>query len=118
MEGLLLLLIAGLAAGFVSGLLGVGGGIVMVPVMHYLLGVPFAEATVLSLFVIMVQSPIGLWRHQRKGAVNWAIGAWLTIGGISGIILGRWLQPMVETMWLKVLFGLVMAVTPQISATA
>ncbi len=109
MEDLALLLIAGLAAGFASGLLGVGGGIVMVPVMHYLLGIPFAEATVLSLFVIMIQSPIGLWRHQRRGVVDWAIGAWLTVGGVSGVILGRSLQPMIETSWLKVLFGTVMA---------
>ena len=109
MDDLLLLLIAGLAAGVVSGLLGVGGGIVIVPVLHYLLGIPFADATALSLFVIMVQAPIGLWRHHGKGAVDWRLGAWLTVGGVGGVVLGRWLQPQIEVPWLKLLFGVVMA---------
>lgn len=102
------LLLAGLVAGFASGLLGVGGGIVMVPMLHYVIGIPFAEATLLSLFVIMVQAPMGVWRHHRKGAVDWQLGSWLTVGGVSGVILGRWLQPQIAVPWLKVLFAAIM----------
>ncbi len=102
------LLIAGLGAGFVSGLLGVGGGIVMVPVLHYFLGVSFAEATALSLFVIMVQAPIGILRHHQKNAVDWRIGGWLIVGGFPGVVVGIWLQPQIAVPWLKVLFAVVM----------
>ncbi len=104
-----ILLAAGLAAGIISGLFGVGGGIVMTPVLHYILGFSWVDAVALSLFVIMVQSPVGLWRHHKKGAVAWRTGAALAAGGVAGVLVGHWLLPQLHIPWLKLAFALLLA---------
>lgn len=110
MIGLLLALAAaGLAAGFVSGLMGVGGGIIMTPVLHYLAGYTWPEAVALSLFVIAVQAPVGLWRHHGKGVVKMRMALPLVAGGIGGVALGIWLEPRVGVPALKIFFALLMA---------
>lgn len=105
MELWLILILTGLAAGFVSGLLGVGGGIVITPVLHYLLDYTWADAVALSLFAMMVYAPIGIIRHRQKGAVDLRIGRWLILGGVAGVALGHWLLPHIAVLWLKVGFG-------------
>ncbi len=102
-------LLVGLAAGIISGLLGVGGGIVITPVLHYGVGMDWADAVALSLFVIAVQSPIGVWRHARKGAVDWRLAIPLTLGGAGGVALGHWLLPRTPVTALKVLFAALLA---------
>ncbi len=77
----------------------------MVPVMHYVLGVPWHEATAYSLLAIGVMSPLAVWQHARRGAVSWRLGAWLAAGGAGGLVLGDWLEPRVPVAMLKVLFG-------------
>lgn len=105
MEDWLILVLAGLAAGFVSGLIGVGGGIVITPVLHYLLGFAWVDAVALSLFAMMVYAPIGIIRHRQKGAVDLRLGGWLIVGGVGGVALGHWLLPHLAVPWLKVAFG-------------
>jgi uncharacterized membrane protein YfcA len=89
--------------------LGIGGGIVLVPVLHYLLGFEWVEATQLSLVAIMVQSPTGVWQHARRGAVDWKVAIPLCVAGLLGVFIGDALQPLIEVRWLKVLFALLMA---------
>lgn len=103
-----LLLAVGLCAGIVSGLFGVGGGIVMTPVLHYILDHSWADAVALSLLVIAVQAPLGLWRHHKKGAVHFAIAIPLAIGGLGGVALGHWLLPQIDVPWLKVAFAVLL----------
>lgn len=104
-----LFLAVGLAAGVCSGLFGIGGGIVMTPVLHYGLGLPWSHAVALSLLAIALQSPVGVWLHARRGAVRWAMGAWLAAGGALGVALGAWLIARIGTPWLKLAFALLMA---------
>jgi uncharacterized protein len=103
------LLAAGAAAGVLSSLFGIGGGIVLVPVLHYLLGFEWAEATQLSLVAIMVQSPTGVWQHARRGAVDWRVAIPLSVAGLVGVLIGDALQPHIAVAWLKVLFATLMA---------
>lgn len=105
-----LLLAAGLAAGFASGLMGVGGGIVLTPVLHYGLRLPWAEAVATSLLVIALQAPLGVWRHARRGAVDWPAAAALAAGGLLGVFLGDRLLPHLPLSALRLLFAAVMAV--------
>ncbi len=111
MEPVLLaaLLAAGLAAGFLSSLFGIGGGIILVPVLHYVLGFEWHAATALSLAVIVVQSPTGIYHHARRGAVSWPLAVPLAAGGLAGVFLGAWLEPRLGVPWLKLLFALLMA---------
>lgn len=105
---LLALLAAGGLAGVLSSLFGIGGGIVLVPVLHYLLGFAWVDATQLSLVAIMVQSPTGVWQHARRGAVDWRVAVPLAVAGLLGVLLGDALQPRIAVPWLKVLFAVLM----------
>lgn len=76
LESAVILLIAGVAAGFVAGLVGVGGGIIFAPVLLFYFtaaGVPEPALTPLtlgtSLFCTMLTSTVSAWHHYRKGAV-------------------------------------------------
>jgi hypothetical protein len=78
----------GLAAGFVSGLLGVGGGIVMVPAFTTLLGMPLKRALGTSLVVISALAIPGTITHAVLGHIDWAIFLVVTLGVIPGARLG------------------------------
>ncbi len=76
LESAVILLIAGVAAGFVAGLVGVGGGIIFAPVLLFYFhaaGVPEPALTPLtlgtSLLCTMLTSTVSAWHHFRKGAV-------------------------------------------------
>jgi uncharacterized membrane protein YfcA len=81
----------GLVAGFASGLLGIGGGIIMVPVMSGILGMPLKRALGTSLVVIAFMVIPGTAVHAALGHIDWAIFLWLSIGVIPGAAIGsRW----------------------------
>jgi uncharacterized protein len=81
----------GLAAGFFSGLLGIGGGVIMVPVMAGMLGMPLKRSLGTSLVVIAFMVIPGTIVHALLGHIDWAIFLWLTLGVIPGAALGsRW----------------------------
>lgn len=103
-----ILLATGLAAGFISGLMGVGGGILMTPVLHYALELPWPDAVALSLLVIAVQSPVGIWRHHRRRVVSARIAWPLIAGGGVGVVAGVWLEPRIGVPWLKLAFAVLM----------
>ncbi|HJP66154.1 MAG TPA: sulfite exporter TauE/SafE family protein, partial [Actinomycetota bacterium] len=85
------LIATGLAAGFASGLLGIGGGVILVPVMHGVLHMPLKRTIGTSLVVIAFMVVPGTVVHALLGHINWAIFAWLTIGVIPGAAIGsRW----------------------------
>ena len=79
---------AGLAAGLVSGLLGVGGGIVMVPIFANLLGMPLKRALGTSLVAITALVIPGTIVHTWLGHIDWRIFAVLVIGVVPGAWLG------------------------------
>lgn len=78
----------GLVAGTISGLLGIGGGIVMVPAFTLWVGMPLRRALGTSLLVIAVLVVPGTIVHAILGNIDWAIFAALTLGVIPGARLG------------------------------
>lgn len=100
----------GVGAGVASALLGIGGGLVMVPALHYGLAVGWGQATAVSLLAIAVQTPTGVLGHARRGAVDWRIAVPLAVGGLGGVALGDRLEPHVGVPWLKLLFAALMLV--------
>ncbi len=78
----------GLVAGFVSGLLGLGGGIIMVPAFTVLIGMPLKRALGTSLVIIAALVVPGTIVHALLGHIDWAIFLVLTIGVIPGARLG------------------------------
>jgi uncharacterized membrane protein YfcA len=86
--GMPLLAGVGAASGFVAGLLGVGGGVVMVPVFTRLLRVPVKEAIASSLVAVAIFSIPALVGHAVLGHVNWAYAVLLTVGVVPGAQIG------------------------------
>lgn len=78
----------GLVAGFVSGLLGIGGGIIMVPVFTTILGMPLKRALGTSLVTMSALVVPGTIVHAWLGHVDWAIFAALTVGVVPGARMG------------------------------
>lgn len=78
----------GLIAGFVSGLLGLGGGIVLVPAFTVWVGMPLRRALGTSLLVIAVLVVPGTLVHALLGHVDWAIFLVLTLGVVPGARIG------------------------------
>lgn len=78
----------GAVAGFVSGLLGVGGGIVMVPALTVAIGMPLKRALGTSLVVIAALVIPGTIVHWALGHIDWAIFGVLTLGVVPGARLG------------------------------
>lgn len=80
--------IAGFAAGFVSGMLGVGGGIILVPVLTTVLGMPLKRALGTSLAIIAALVIPGTIVHAALGHIDWPIFAVLALGVIPGARMG------------------------------
>lgn len=95
----------GLAAGFVSGLLGVGGGIIMVPAFIALLGMPLKRALGTSLVLIAVLVVPGTAVHVALGHVDWKIFASLVIGVVPGARIGARLAVGAKERTLRILVG-------------
>lgn len=104
-------LLLGLLAGVLSGLLGIGGGIVMVPALVFASGMSqhLAQGTTLALMV----PPIGLlaaWTYYRQGYVDVKIAALICIGFFFGGLLGARFATAIDAVLLKRLFGMVLLI--------
>jgi uncharacterized protein len=107
------LLLLGACAGFLAGLLGVGGGMMMVPFMTLLLtlkGFPSQHivkmAVATSLATICFTSMSSVRAHHRHGAVRWDIVKMLAPGIVLGSYLGAWLATLVDSRVLALFFAL------------
>lgn len=83
-----LLVLTGLAAGVIAGLLGVGGGIIMVPVMVVGFDMSAATAKGSSLAVIIPTAVMGTWRNLRSGNVDVAVAVASGLAGVASAFLG------------------------------
>jgi uncharacterized membrane protein YfcA len=92
----------GFAAGVLSGLFGVGGGIVMTPGIQVLLGAPPIVALATPLPVIFPTALAGALAYRRRGEIDTRAAAWLVGPGLLGAALGAWLTELVDTRLLLI----------------
>ncbi|MEM4246151.1 MAG: sulfite exporter TauE/SafE family protein [Candidatus Bathyarchaeia archaeon] len=92
-------------AGFASGFLGLGGGVVMVPVLRFVVGFPMHLAVVASLFIMIFTSLSGVMIHLQLGHVVHGLAAALVLGTILGAQAGSRLVRKVSSRNLERLFG-------------
>lgn len=105
-------LITGAVAGLLAGLLGIGGGLVIVPALAVLFRQQgFAGDTLMhfaigtSLATIVVTSVSSLLAHHRRGSVHWHAVQRLTPGIVLGALVGAWLARQISSPGLGVVFG-------------
>lgn len=96
----------GLLAGVLSGLFGVGGGVVMVPLQMLFLGESIKAAVRTSLGAIVAIAVSGLAQHTWNGNVLWIPGICLGLGGIIGAQFGTRLLPRLPDRTVSLMFRL------------
>ena len=96
----------GLITGFLSGLLGVGGGVVMVPLMTLILGTEQHLAQGISMLVIIPTSIAGIWQLHKKKLVDYRSAALFAAGSIFGAILSSNYVQYIPEADLKRIFGI------------
>jgi uncharacterized protein len=100
--------VTGTAAGLFSGLLGVGGGTVMVPLLVLWLGYGERRATGTSLSAIVVIAAVGAVLQGAYGNVDVVKGALIGIPAVVGVVAGTWIQQRVPTEIIGLLFAVLM----------
>ncbi|MDJ0569332.1 MAG: sulfite exporter TauE/SafE family protein [Pleurocapsa sp. MO_192.B19] len=109
----------GFLAGILSGLFGVGGGIVMVPLQRTFLGESIKASIRASLGAIVLISGVGVTQHAMAGNVLWLPGLLLGIGSLIGGQLGARLLPKLPEIWVQYLFtGLLISLAIYMIQTA
>jgi uncharacterized membrane protein YfcA len=91
----------GLLAGLLSGLFGVGGGTVIVPLLVLILGFDQRLAAGTSLAAIVPTATVGVISYGIHGSVDWVAALILAVGAIGGAQLGTWLLPRVPLTVLR-----------------
>lgn len=112
LDTLLIFLLTGVLAGFLAGLLGIGGGLVVVPVLFFIFSTDAATAEDAmhlalgsSLAFIVLNSGIAARTHARLGGVRWEEVKWLAPGLVSGSLLGAFVAGLLPTSALRLWFG-------------
>jgi len=106
------LLILGLAAGILSGLCGIGGGILIVPCLVLILG--FSQHTAQGTTLALMVPPIGLlaaWTYYKEGSVDIRVAALICLGFFFGGLLGAKFATAINGALLKKIFGVALLAT-------
>lgn len=103
---ILLLLCLGLAGGTISGLIGIGGGVLFTPALVYLMGYSQQEAqgTTLALLVPPI-GILGAWTYYQRGYVNVQAAALICVGFVLGGLVGAKFAVALPPLILKRVFG-------------
>jgi hypothetical protein len=100
-------MLAGAAVGFLSAIMGVGGGFIMVPAMIYLLGMPTKVVVGTSLFQIIFVTAFTTVMHAVSSqTVDMVLALLLIIGGVIGAQIGSKIGLMLRAEQLRILLAL------------
>ena len=108
-QTILILVLIGIAAGVLSGFVGVGGGIIIVPALMFFLGLGQLQAQGTSLFIILL--PVGflaVLNYYKQGQINWGYGLVVALAFVVGGYLGSKLSLKMSPHLVKFVFGLFM----------
>ena len=101
-------LFGGFIGGVSAGLLGIGGGAVIVPVLSVLMGLPMHAAVATSMFTMMVTASAGTAMNFVSGFINPYYAISLGVGMVLGAQLGSRIAPRVNSVQLKRVFGIIL----------
>jgi hypothetical protein len=102
----LILLAVGLAAGFLSGMVGIGGGIIIVPVLVYFLGFTQHQAQGTTLFMFLLPIGIlGVMNYHKQGYVDYKTALIICTTFVFGSYFGSKLSISLDQKTVKQIFG-------------
>lgn len=106
MTDILLYILLGLVAGTLGGLVGIGGGIIIVPALVFLFGLSQhqAQGTTLALLVPPI-GILGAWTYYQKGFVDLRIAAFVCLGFFLGSFFGAKIATALSSPVLQKIFG-------------
>ena len=94
-------ILVGLGCGFLVGLLGIGGGFILIPLMIYLLKIPLRETIGTSLLIILISSVGTLGAKYGVGHIDVNITLLVVSGSIGGALLGAYISRRVHVKYLR-----------------
>ncbi len=99
--------LAGLAAGVLAGFLGVGGGVLLVPLLLFL-GFSIDQATATSLLAILITASVGSWQNWRMGYLQPRQVLLLAFPAVALVVAGTEVGRSLPDAWRQGLFGLLL----------
>jgi len=119
-------LVAGACAGLLSGLFGVGGGVIIVSILSFIFtGLHFPEASLMhmalgtSLATIIFTSLSSAWAHHKKANVDWTVLKQMAPALLIGTLLGSFIAAQLHSAWLKGIFaGFLLLIALQLLITS
>lgn len=109
-QTVLILVTIGVVAGILSGFVGVGGGVVIVPALVYALGMSQHAAQGTSLFILLL--PVGIlavYNYWKTENINWQFGIIIALTFVVGGFIGSKLALKLSPGVVKLSFGIIMA---------
>lgn len=103
-----ILVLLGTMTGFISGLMGVGGGIFLVPMLVVFAGIPQHAAQGTSLLVMVLSSALGAWTYWRRGHIKPGRLPGLVAGIVAGVYGGGSVAHLLPARELRLLFALLL----------
>lgn len=106
---LIILILIGLLSGLLSGVFGIGGAIIVIPALVFIVGLSQHEAQGTSLAFML--PPVGIlaaWNYYKAGYVNWKIALVLSLTFVVGAYLGSHFSVNVSDRTLRRFFGVLM----------
>jgi uncharacterized protein len=100
-----LIIVEGVIIGFLTGLVGAGGGFLIIPALVLLTGLPFKTAVGTSLFIIAINSLIGFLGDVTNYDMNWRFLLSITTLAVGGIFVGNAFQRKIAARKLRKAFG-------------
>ncbi|HEY3403062.1 MAG TPA: sulfite exporter TauE/SafE family protein [Ohtaekwangia sp.] len=95
----------GIIIGFLTGLVGAGGGFLIIPALVLLTGLPFKTAVGTSLFIIAINSLIGFLGDVFNYAMDWKFLLMITALAVIGILIGNFTSKKISSLKLRKSFG-------------
>ena len=102
------LAILGIATGIFSGLFGVGGGIVLVPLLVLWIGFDERRAAATSLLAIVIAASAGAATQLIYGNVHFVAALTVGIPAVGGVLIGTWLQQRIPVALVQLLFSVLL----------
>lgn len=106
MSEMLIVVAMGASVGLLSGLLGIGGGVVLVPMLVFLLGIAQHTAQGISMLVIIPTSLVSVWIFYKQQLINYQVAAYMATGAVLGALISANFVQDVPASDLKRIFGI------------